>query len=172
MIILKLFLVFSKISALAIGGAYSFVPMIQREVVENNSWLTEKEFLDIFAATRVFPGAISVGYATYTGYKIGGVLGAISANLGNIIVPSVMLLGVLHIYYRYKDLPRVQGASNMIHLAVFALIMAVAFKMVNVENLMEIKSLIVIIISFALFIYANVHPGLIIIAAGIIGALI
>ncbi len=45
MTILKLFIVFSKIGLFAFGGAYSFLPLIEREVVQNHQWPDKTEYL-------------------------------------------------------------------------------------------------------------------------------
>ena len=47
MVMLKLFLAFSKISMFAFGGAYSFLPLMEAELVQNHQWLNESEFLEI-----------------------------------------------------------------------------------------------------------------------------
>lgn len=173
MIILwHLFLAFFRIGLFAIGGAYSFLPLIQREVVEKYSWLTKQEFLDVFGSIRIFPGAISIKYATYTGYKIAGVPGAVVANLGNLFVPVFSAVFISVLYARHKNLPAVKGAFNMIQLVVFAMIIAVAFQMINVGQLVSFKSLLVIIIAFTVFIYTKIHPALIIVGAGLIGAFV
>lgn len=172
MILVNLFLVFLKIGLCAIGGAYSFLPLIEREVVEKYNWLTKAEFLDMVGVFRIFPGAISVKYATYTGYKIAGIPGAVAANLGNILGPSILVLFALGFYIKYKNLPSVKGAFDMIQLAVFAMIIAVAFQLVNVNQLVQLRSLLIIIICFTLFIYTKVHPALIIIGIGILGAVL
>ena len=89
MVILKLFMVFTKISLFAFGGAYSFLPLIQTEVVQNHHWLDESEFLDVAAITKLFPGAISIKFATHTGYKVAGIPGAIIASFGLFLYAKV-----------------------------------------------------------------------------------
>lgn len=172
MILFKLFLVFLRIGLFAIGGAYSFLPLIEKEVVERFDWLTKEEFLDILGVARIFPGAISIKYATYTGYKIAGIMGAIVANLGNMFVPSLSIIFISILYFKYKDLAPLRGAFDMIHLTLFAMIIAVAFRLINIDQLIQLKNILIIVISFVLFIYTKVHPALIIIGAGIIGALL
>jgi len=167
--IVKLFFVFFKIGLFAIGGAYSFLPLIEQEVVRKYSWLTKEEFLDVLGVVKVFPGAISVKYATYTGYKIAGVPGVIAANIGNILGPALLIIIVSTFYLKYKDLPQVKGAFNLIQLVVFAMIIAVAFQLVNVSNLLNLKSVAIVAISFCLFCFTKIHPALIIVAAGTIG---
>ena len=95
MILIELFLAFLRIGLFAIGGAYSFLPLIEREVVQRYQWLTKGEFLDVLGAVRVFPGAISIKYATYTGYKVAGILGVVVANVGNLLAPAVLIIFVL-----------------------------------------------------------------------------
>jgi len=172
MALVRLFFTFFKIGLFAIGGAYSFLPLIEREAVEKYSWLSKEEFLEITGITKIFPGAISVKFATYTGYKIAGIPGAIVANLGNIIGPAVLIIILLGIYSRYKDLPRVRGALTAIQLAVFAMIIAACFQLINVNQILQLKNILIVIISFALFTYTKVHPALIILAAGCAGILL
>jgi len=170
MVLLSLFLAFFRIGLFAIGGAYSFLPLLEKEVVERAQWLTKEEFFDVLGIVKIFPGAISIKYATYTGYKVAGISGAIVSNLGNFLAPAVLIFCASVLYHRYKNLPSVKGAFNMIQLAVFSMIIAVAFKLINVNQLIHVKSLLIIIVSFGLFIYTKIHPALIIIAVGFIGA--
>jgi len=170
MILLNLFLAFLRIGLFAIGGAYSFLPLIEREVVHRYSWLTKNEFMDVMGMVRIFPGAISIKFATYTGFKIAGVPGVIVTNLGNILGPASLIIFASAIYAKYKDLPSVQGAFNMIQLVIFAMILAVAFQLVNASQLLSIKNILIIVASFILFFFTKLHPAIIIIAAALLGA--
>jgi chromate transporter len=172
MLSIKLFIVFFRIGLFAIGGAYSFLPVLEREIVERYHWLTKPEFLDVLGVVKIFPGAISIKYATYTGYKIAGVPGAVMANLGNLAVPVILATFIFGLYARYKNLPPVKGAFNMVQLVVFAMIIAVAFQLINVAQLIQLRNLLIVIVAFLLFIYTRIHPALIIIGAGILGAIL
>ncbi len=171
MVLVNLFLSFLKIGLFAIGGAYSFLPLIEKEVVQKYGWLTNEEFLDILGVVKVFPGAISVKFATYTGYKIAGIPGALVANLGNLLGPAILIIFFSNLYIRYKDIPRLKAAFNVIQLAVFAMILAVAFQLINVSQLISLRNLLIIITCFVLFTYTKVHPALIIILMGVLGAI-
>jgi len=170
MILLNLFLVFLRIGLFAIGGAYSFLPLIEREVVHKYSWLTKNEFLDVMGMVRIFPGAISIKFATYTGFKIAGIQGVIVANLGNILGPLGLIIFASSLHARYKDLPSVQGAFNVIQLVMFAMILAVAFQLISTSQLLSLKNLLIVTVSFLLFLFTKVHPAAIIICAGLLGA--
>lgn len=171
MVWINLFFTFFRIGLFAVGGAYSFLPLIEREVVQRYQWLSKEEFLDILGVTQVFPGAISIKYATYTGYKIGGIPGVIMANLGNILAPALLIIFVSSLYARYKDTLVFKGAFEAVRLCVFALIIAVAFQAMNINNLLQAKKILIIVLSFAVFTYTKAHPAIMIILAAIVGVI-
>lgn len=172
MVLVKLFFVFLKIGMFAIGGAYSFLPLIEKEVVERCHWLTKVEFLDMLGVVKAMPGAISIKFATYTGFKLAGIPGAIVANIGNLLSPLLIVIFVSALYSRHKDVPAVSGALGMIQLVMFAMIIAVAFQLIEINQLVQLRNLIVIIVAFTIFIYTKIHPAFIILSAGIVGALL
>jgi chromate transporter len=172
MVLLQLFLVFFKVGLFAIGGAYSFLPLVQREVVESHKWLTRPEFLDVTGMVELFPGAISIKFATYTGYKVAGVPGAIVANVANLLPPVLFMIVASLLYSRYAGKPAVQGALLMVRYAVFAMLLAVAIKLVNISGLLQLKVLVTVVAAFLLLAVAKVHPALVIVAAAIYGALV
>jgi chromate transporter len=170
MVLLKIFLSFLKIGLFAIGGAYSFLPLIQNEVVDRYHWLTKEEFLEVLGVVKVFPGAISIKFATYTGYKVAGIPGAVVANIGNLLSPVILILIATYFYSKYKETPRIKSAFETIQLVIFAMIIAVAFQTVTLSQVSSIKSMAIVIIAFILFFFTKVDPAIIIIGAGLIGA--
>ena len=170
MIYLQLFLSFFKIGLFAIGGAYSFLPLTEREVVERCHWLTKSEFLDISGFVKIFPGAISVKYATYVGYKMAGIWGVLVANLANLLAPAVCVIVASFFYFKFKNVPPVKGAFQVIQLVIFAMIIAVAFQTTSLQQLTSVTSLSIVVIAFALFMYTKIEPAIIIILAGLLGA--
>lgn len=172
MILVKLFLTFSKIGFFAFGGAYSFLPLIETEVVQNQHWLDKPEFLEVLGIARIFPGALSIKFATYTGYKMAGVPGAIAANLGNLLPPVLFIVLATVVYSKYKNIPLVKGSLGMIQYAVFAMIIAVAIQLVDRSEVFKLKHLLVIVVSFLLFALTKIHPAFIIVGAAVYGGLI
>jgi chromate transporter len=172
MFLFQLFLVFFRIGLFAIGGAYSFLPLLQKETVEKHQWLSQAEFLDVLGMVKVFPGAISVKFATYIGYKLAGVTGAIIANIGNLLAPVVITLILAWSYGRYKNAPAFEHAFAMIQWVVFAMIVAMAFQTINVSQLASLRNILVVIVAFVLFIYSKIDPALIIVLAGCIGVIL
>jgi chromate transporter len=172
MLLLRIFIVFSKISVLAFGGAYSFLPLIEHEVVENQHWLDKSEFLEIAGLTKLFPGAISIKLATYTGYKVAGIPGAVIANLANLLPPILLIMLISLVYSEYKDTSFIKAGLEMIQYAVFAMIISIAFRLVDLQHIFELKYLFVIVLSLAMFLFTKTHPGLVILSAGLLGAII
>ncbi len=83
----------AKIGALAFGGGFPAIPLIQYEMVERFHWLSTKEFLDGIALGQVTPGPILIT-ATFVGFKVSNFLGAFMATLG-IFFPSFFILVLL-----------------------------------------------------------------------------
>ena len=97
----------SKVGALAFGGGFTIIPLIQYEVVDRFQWVSTKEFLDGIAMGQVTPGPIMIT-ATFLGYKLSGFLGAAMATLA-IFSPAFFIVTLLIPYYdRLKGIKTVR----------------------------------------------------------------
>lgn len=172
MILLKLFLVFLRIGFFAIGGAYSFLPLMEKELVQNYQWLDKPEFLEVVGMAQMFPGAISIKFATYAGYKVAGIPGAIVANLANLLPPVFCMTLAMLIYTKYRNITVVKASLEMVRYAVFAMIIAVAIRLVDRNQVLQLKYIIVVVVSFVLFTLTKVHPALIITSAALYGGVL
>jgi chromate transporter len=166
----QLFLSFFKIGLFAIGGAYSFLPLTEREVVTKYQWLSRSEFLDISGFVKIFPGAISVKYATYTGYKMGGFWGVLVANFANLVAPAACVIMASFFYFKYQNIPQVKSAFHMIQLVVFSMIIAVAFQTITLSQLNNGVAMVTVVAAFVIFMCTKVEPAVIIFLAGLMGA--
>ncbi len=127
--LLRLFWVFFKIGAFTFGGGYAMIPLISRETVENQKWISEEDILDIVAIAESTPGPIAINAATFVGYRVAGVPGAACATLG-VILPSFVIIlvasGILELIMDYKP---VQYAFMGIRAGVLALIIKAFWSM-------------------------------------------
>lgn len=89
-VLLQLGLVFFRMGAFLFGGGSSMIPFIQQEVVTHYHWLTLDELVVGIALGQVTPGPFLIT-ATFVGYKVAAVSGAIAATLG-IFLPSLFLV--------------------------------------------------------------------------------
>ena len=118
----ELFKTFFRIGAFTFGGGYAMIPLIQRETVQNHSWITDDDILEIIAIAESTPGPISVNAATFVGYRTAGVPGAASATFG-LILPSFLLIYFLSFVLReFSQLAAVQYAFFGIRAGVLALL--------------------------------------------------
>ena len=90
-------LTLSKVGALAFGGGFTIIPLIQYEVVDKFHWVSTKEFLDGIAMGQVTPGPIMIT-ATFLGYKLSGFWGAAMATLA-IFSPAFFIVTLLIPHY-------------------------------------------------------------------------
>lgn len=81
---------FFKVGSFIFGGGLVIIPLLEFEVVEKLNWLTKTEFLDGVAIGQVSPGPV-VLTAAFVGYKVAGVLGAITATV-SIFTPSFLFI--------------------------------------------------------------------------------
>ncbi|MBN1361631.1 MAG: chromate transporter [Sedimentisphaerales bacterium] len=172
MALLHLFCAFFKVGLFAIGGAYSFLPLMQKEVVESHKWMDEDEFSHIVGMVELFPGAISIKFATYTGYKVAGVPGAIVANVANLLPPVLFMTVASLLYLRYGGVPAVKGALAMVRCAVIAMLIAIAIKLAQTHVPLSLKAVPVLVASFLLLTLTKIHPALVIIGAALYGGLV
>ncbi len=171
MTLLKLFLVFLRVGFFAFGGAYSFLPLLEKELVNNYRWLDEREFSEVVGMAQMFPGALSIKFATYAGYKVAGIPGAIVANVGNILPPVLCMLLVSLVYSKYRDIPVLKASLEMVRYAVFAMIIAVGIQLVDKVGVFQLKNMVVVLVVLALFFLTKIHPAFIIMGAALYGGL-
>ena len=103
-VLLELFLGFVRIGAMAFGGAYASIPLVQREVVDVNGWLTYEEFGNLLALDELTPGPILINSATFVGASVAGVLGAVVASLGSILPACIITMILLWFFRKYRKL--------------------------------------------------------------------
>ena len=102
MILLKFCLFLIVVNSLTVGGGFVMLPMLQKEFVENYHWLTNKEFMDAIAIGQITPGPLTVMNA-FIGFKIFGLIGAISAVISTYLPCIIIVTIVAKYYYDYKD---------------------------------------------------------------------
>ncbi|NQY08181.1 MAG: chromate efflux transporter [Flavobacteriales bacterium] len=89
----SIFLSFLKIAMVLFGGGYVLIAYIDAELVEKLGWLTKAQLLDAIAMGQFTPGPI-LTTATFVGYQLNGIAGALWASLG-MFLPSFFLVGWL-----------------------------------------------------------------------------
>jgi chromate transporter len=122
-LLLKLFGVFSGMSLMLFGGGYVFIPLIGEVVVQDQGWLTQREFIDGIALGQIMPGPILVS-AAFIGYKTAGVAGAAVATLGMFGPPALLTVACTRLLERIKHSSTMQAVLRGVRPAVVGMIFA------------------------------------------------
>ena len=166
-IYLKIFTTFAKIGAFTIGGGYAMIPIIQREVVEKNGWIEEKDFMDILAISQSAPGILAVNISIFLGYRLRGVKGSIVATLGSALPSFLIILLIAMFFAGYQDNPTVIKIFKGVRPAVVALIAVPMINMAKKAKL-NIYTGMLAAATAALIIFLKVSPLYILLVVGVI----
>lgn len=98
---------FLRLGVTAFGGPAAHIAMMRDEVVDRRRWLTDKEFLDLVAATHLIPGPNSTELAIHLGFRRGGLPGLALAGACFILPAAVIVAGIAWAYARYGTTPQV-----------------------------------------------------------------
>lgn len=94
---------------LALQGFGGVLPVAQRELVEKKKWYTNEEFLEEWAVAQVLPGPNVVNLSIIYGTRQFGVVGALVATAGMLVIPSLVLIGIAIVYLNYGQYPVAAG---------------------------------------------------------------
>ncbi len=168
MSLLKLYLMFLKIGSLMIGGGYSMLPLLIRELVERNRIITEDELTDYMAVAQCTPGVIAVNTATFVGYKVRKLIGSIVATLGVITVPMVLITLIAAVLKPLMQYEIVGHIFAGIRLAVCALITASVYKLFK-KSVTNVTMFALFLLAFLFVAVGGVSPVFIVLGAAIVG---
>ena len=93
MILLRLFWEYFKVGLFAVGGGLATFPFL-KDLGARTGWFSQAQLADMLAVSESTPGPIGVNMATYVGFHLAGVPGAVVATLG-LVAPSVMIILII-----------------------------------------------------------------------------
>ena len=161
--------VFANISLTLFGGGYVFIPYLDKIIVEQLGWLTQREFIDSIAMGQITPGPILIT-ATFIGYKMNGLLGAFLATLSIFLPSSVVIIFFSRVYYFIKKNSTVKLIINGFKIGIIGLICYSGYViMLKQQDDIYLYSMIACILTFIFLNKTKIHPIFLIIAAGLIG---
>ena len=170
-IFLDLFFTFMRIGGLTFGGGYAMLPMLQKEVVENKKWATEEELMDYYAIGQCTPGVIAINTATFIGTKIAGIPGAVAASVG-VVFPSFVIITIIALFIRnFAEYEMVRHALSGITVAVFVLIVDAVLKL-SKKSIIDKVGILIAAAVFLISLLTDISAAWLVIAAGILGALL
>ena len=127
--LIVLFLNTLYISTFTFGGGFVIVSFMKKIFMDKLKWLTEQEMLDITAIAESSPGPIAVNAAIQVGWHTGGFPGMITAVLGTIIPPMVIITVISFFYEAFSKNPYVALFLKGMQAAVAAIILDVVLSL-------------------------------------------
>ena len=169
----KLFFSTLYLSALTFGGGYVIVTLMKKQFVDELHWINEEEKLDLVAIAQSSPGAIAVNGAIVVGYKLAGIAGVLTAVLGTVIPPFLIIAAVSVCYQAFRSNQLVAWMLEGMQSGVGAVIASVTFEMASgIVKERNTISLLIMGAAFAASVIWQINTVYIILACGLLGILI
>ena len=166
----KLFLSTLYLSAFTFGGGYVIVSLMKKKFVDELHWIEESEMLDLIAIAQSSPGAIAVNGAIVVGYKLAGLVGALTAIVATIIPPFVIISLISVCYTAFKDSFVVSKMLEGMQAGVGAVIATVVYSMGSgVVASKDLLSLVILAGAFVAACLLRVNVVYIILVCGLLG---
>ena len=137
------------LSACTFGGGFVIVSLMKKRYVEELKWLDEDEMLDVTAITQSSPGPLPVNASVIIGYRMAGVVGSLTAILGTIIPPMVIISIISLFYNQFRTNPYIATALQVMRAGVAAVIFDVVINLAgNVLKTKRILYIAMMVIAF------------------------
>ena len=159
-----------KLGMISFGGPAGQIAIMHDELVEKRRWISERRFLHALNFCMALPGPEAQQLASYIGYSMYGVRGAMTAG-GLFVLPSFVLLCLMSaIYVEYGEVAAVAGVVRGLGAAVIALVAAAVLR-VGGRVIHTPAALATAVVAFVLLVVGVPFP-VIIAAAGLVGYLV
>ena len=158
---------FSGISLTLFGGGYVVIPALHELFVENLDWLTSAEFADGIAIGQITPGPIFIT-ATFIGYKVAGITGALLATIAMFTPPMVLTVLLSRFVKTLNQSTLVKAAMKAVRAAVIGMIFASAVTIGQTISV-SIVSVAIFLVAFYISFKYTISPVYLIIGSGVAG---
>ncbi|CAN5820629.1 chromate transporter [soil metagenome] len=163
-------LTFGSMSVTLFGGGYVFIPAIERVVVDAHHWVSSKEFADGIAMGQVTPGPVAIT-ASFVGYKVRGIWGAVVAAISIFVPPALLMLVAQQFINRIKNKPEVEAVFKGIRPAVIGMILA-SIWIIGKSAPQDWQSIVIFAVILMLSLWKNLDTIVLIPVAGALGLLL
>ena len=116
-----------KIDLFAFGGGFASVPLMFYEIVEARSWMDGQTFLNGIALGQITPGPIVIT-ATFVGYMVYGLIGAVVATVSVFLPSFLIVVGVTPYFDRLRNSTYFYGVINAVLCSFVGLLLTVTFR--------------------------------------------
>jgi chromate transporter len=160
---------FFKVGAFTFGGGLSMLAFMQEQVVNQLGWLTPKEFVDGLALGQLAPGP-PLMLAAFIGFKLFGIAGAAVAGAAIFLPSFLMILSILSLLQRMKDLQWLRAFMRGVAPAVIGAL-AVSLVQIAPHAAPDVFTWILMALTVGVILLRNVGPLPLVASGAVIGLL-
>jgi chromate transporter len=166
----SIFLFFLKVGAVLFGSGYVLIAFLRADLVEQYQWLTDQQLLDAVTVGQITPGPVFTT-ATFIGYLLAGVPGAVVATVGIFLPAFVFVALSAWLVPRMRKSKVFGGFLDGVNVASIALI---AWVMVGLGRsaIVDIPTILLFVVSSVLLIRFKINSCWLILGGAVIGLLI
>ena len=163
-------LFFLKVGAVLYGGGYVLLAFLEQGLVQQHAWLTRQQLLNAVAIGQFTPGPV-LSTATFIGYILGGIPGAVVATIG-IFLPSFLYVALLApVLFRLRQSVWIAAFIDSVNVCAVALMTGVTVRL-GIDALTGWPALLTSLASLAILLRWKINPAWIVLGGGIAGLLL
>ncbi len=162
--------VWLRIGCLSFGGPAGQIALLHREVVDERHWIGERRFLHALNFCSLLPGPEAQQLATYLGWLMHGAKGGIAAGLLFILPGVFVMLALSIVYATWGNVPIIAGLFFGLKCAVLVLVVEALLR-IGRRALKGRMAWVIAGLAFAALFFFNLPFPIVVLAAGIIGAI-
>lgn len=166
----KLFWVFLKVGSILYGSGYVLFAFLDAELVATGL-LSKQQLIDAIAVGQFTPGPV-FSAATFIGWQLGGLWGAIAATVG-IFLPSFLFVAFLNpLIPRLRKSKVMSAFLDTVNIASVAIILAVAIEM-GKETFLDWRTILIAVLGFVLtFHFRKLNSAFVVLGGAAMGYLL
>ncbi|MDA7947769.1 MAG: chromate efflux transporter [Hyphomicrobiaceae bacterium] len=162
--------IWAKVGILSFGGPTAQIALMHKVIVEENKWLSEQQFLNALGFCMLLPGPEAMQLATYSGWRLHGIIGGLAAGLLFVLPGAGVILALATLYAYLGNVPFVTALFLGIKAAVLVIVIE-ALVRVSKRALQSGEHWIIAILAFVGLFFLDLPFPLIVIAAALFGFL-
>jgi chromate transporter len=162
---------FGRIGLISFGGPAGQIALMHEEVVDKRSWVSEDEYLQALNLCHLLPGPEAQQLAAWIGWRLHGVWGGLVSGLLFVLPGAAIMLSLSALYVLAMEVSWLQGIFFGIKAAVLVIVAQALIRIAGKALNTPVKKGLAVISFVALFIFQLPFP-LLILAAGLVGAII
>lgn len=163
----QLFFVFLKIGALLYGSGYVLLAFMRSDLVVQLGWLTDQQLLDAVAIGQFTPGPVFTT-ATFVGYLVAGLPGAVLATVGIFLPAFVFVAALNRIVPAMRRSPWTAAALDGVNAAALGLMAGVTLQLGRAAIFDWLTALLAVAALAVLYRF-KVNSAWLVMAGGIVG---